>query len=326
MRGMGKAMMGTGEASGDDRARHAAEAAIANPLLDDVSMHGARGLLISITGGPDLTLYEVDEAASRIREEVDADANIILGATYDPNMTGTIRVAVVATGTDATMVQALEPMKANTSRAPLQATTVRRAMEQAAPQQQYQQPAEPLQLEADVRQAVAEAIQYEPAPTYEGDDGITVEPYIPSAAMDAYDEPARPMEQPVPSVYVPSHAERPEGQRRMPRTEELPAVARKTLVAEERQDAEPRNARALFKRLASNVGIGLRAPQHPGLDETQYSTAEDAAARTAIEAGAARNTGTSSPSEGARGSLDQHGRQLPVKDHIEIPSFLRKHG
>src|SRR5690606_8919447 len=119
MRGMGKAMMGTGEASGEDRARHAAEAAIANPLLDDVSMQGARGLLISITGGPDLTLYEVDEAASRIREEVDADANIILGATYDANMNGSIRVSVVATGTDATMVQALEPMKANSSRAPL---------------------------------------------------------------------------------------------------------------------------------------------------------------------------------------------------------------
>jgi cell division protein FtsZ len=329
MRGMGKAMMGTGEASGDDRARHAAEAAIANPLLDDVSMQGARGLLISITAGPDLTLYEVDEAASRIREEVDADANIILGATYDPDMTGTIRVAVVATGTDATMVQALEPMKANTSRAPLQATTVRRAIEQqvaTAPQPQYQQPAEPQQLEADVRQAVAEAIQYEPAPAYEGDDGITVEPYIPTASADSYEEPVRPIEQPVPSVYVPSHAERPEGQRRMPRTEELPAVARKTLVAEERHDSEPRNARALFKRLASNVGIGLRAPQHPGLDETQYSTAEDAAARTAIEAGAARNSGTSASHEGARGLLDQHGRQLPVKDHIEIPSFLRKHG
>ena len=156
MRGMGKAMMGTGEASGDDRARHAAEAAIANPLLDDVSMQGARGLLISITGGPDLTLYEVDEAASRIREEVDADANIILGATYDPEMTGKIRVAVVATGTDATMVQALEPMKANTTRAPLQATSVRRAME-PAPQQQIQH----TQFEADVRQAVAEAITYQ---------------------------------------------------------------------------------------------------------------------------------------------------------------------
>ena len=83
MREMGKAMMGTGEASGEKRAIHAAEAAIANPLLDEVSMQGARGLLISITGGNDLTLYEVDEAASRIREEVDPEANIILGATFD---------------------------------------------------------------------------------------------------------------------------------------------------------------------------------------------------------------------------------------------------
>ena len=95
---MGKAMMGTGEASGEKRALEAAEAAIANPLLDDVSMRGARGLLISITGGNDLTLYEVDEAASRIREEVDKDANIILGATFDETLDGTIRVSVVATG------------------------------------------------------------------------------------------------------------------------------------------------------------------------------------------------------------------------------------
>jgi cell division protein FtsZ len=95
---MGKAMMGTGEASGDRRAIEAAEAAIANPLLDDVSMRGARGLLISITGGPDLTLYEVDEAATRIREEVDPEANIILGATFDDALEGTMRVSVVATG------------------------------------------------------------------------------------------------------------------------------------------------------------------------------------------------------------------------------------
>ncbi|MPT24129.1 MAG: cell division protein FtsZ, partial [Starkeya sp.] len=86
MREMGKAMMGTGEASGEQRARHAAEAAIANPLLDEVSMRGARGLLISITGGKDLTLFEVDEAATRIREEVDPDANIILGATFDETL------------------------------------------------------------------------------------------------------------------------------------------------------------------------------------------------------------------------------------------------
>ena len=100
MREMGKAMMGTGEASGERRAILAAEAAIANPLLDEVSMKGARGLLISITGGNDLTLYEVDEAASRIRQEVDDDANIILGATFDQSLDGVIRVSVVATGID----------------------------------------------------------------------------------------------------------------------------------------------------------------------------------------------------------------------------------
>src|SRR6201995_1036068 len=98
MREMGKAMMGTGEAGGEKRALTAAEAAIANPLIDDSSMKGARGLLISITGGKDLTLFEVDEAATRIREEVDHDANIIVGATFDEALDGVIRVSVVATG------------------------------------------------------------------------------------------------------------------------------------------------------------------------------------------------------------------------------------
>ncbi|MDG2268936.1 MAG: cell division protein FtsZ, partial [Alphaproteobacteria bacterium] len=97
---MGKAMMGTGEAGGDGRAIESAEAAIANPLLDDVSMRGARGVLINITGGPDMTLFEVDEAANRIREEVDADANIIFGSTFDQNMEGNMRVSIVATGID----------------------------------------------------------------------------------------------------------------------------------------------------------------------------------------------------------------------------------
>ncbi len=100
MKDMGKAMMGTGESSGEKRAVEAAEAAISNPLLDDVSMKGARGLLISITGGSDLTLYEVDEAASRIRSEVDPEANIILGATFDDGLDGAMRVSVVATGID----------------------------------------------------------------------------------------------------------------------------------------------------------------------------------------------------------------------------------
>ena len=101
MREMGKAMMGTGEAEGERRAIDAAEAAISNPLLEDVSMRGARGVLINITGGPAMTLYEVDEAANRIREEVDPEANIIFGSTFDDKLAGRIRISVVATGMDA---------------------------------------------------------------------------------------------------------------------------------------------------------------------------------------------------------------------------------
>lgn len=95
---MGKAMMGTGEAEGPDRSRVAAESAISNPLLEDHSMKGAKGVLINITGGLDMTLHEVDEAANRIREEVDGDANIIFGSTFDATMQGRMRVSVVATG------------------------------------------------------------------------------------------------------------------------------------------------------------------------------------------------------------------------------------
>ncbi len=98
---MGKAMMGTGEASGEKRAVDAAESAIKNPLLDDMSMKGARGVLINITGGMDMTLFEVDEAANRIREEVDVDANIIFGSTFDEKLDGLMRVSVVATGISA---------------------------------------------------------------------------------------------------------------------------------------------------------------------------------------------------------------------------------
>jgi len=98
---MGKAMMGTGEATGDRRAIEAAESAISNPLLDDVSLKGAKGVLINITGGQDLTLYEVDEAASLIRGQVDEDANIIVGSALDDDLDGIVRVSVVATGVEA---------------------------------------------------------------------------------------------------------------------------------------------------------------------------------------------------------------------------------
>ncbi|HXC13332.1 MAG TPA: cell division protein FtsZ [Stellaceae bacterium] len=125
---MGKAMMGTGDAEGDRRAIDAAEAAISNPLLEDVSMKGAKGVLINITGGPDMTLFEVDEAANRIREEVDPDANIIFGSTFDETLSGKMRISVVATGIDAeAMTQARPAISLVSSRETGAATALREA-------------------------------------------------------------------------------------------------------------------------------------------------------------------------------------------------------
>ena len=119
---MGKAMMGTGEADGEDRAVQAAEKAIANPLLDEISLRGAKGVLINITGAEDLTLFELDEAANRIREEVDPDANIIVGSTLDTGMEGMMRVSVVATGIDATEKVENMPVPRRSLSAPLTTT------------------------------------------------------------------------------------------------------------------------------------------------------------------------------------------------------------
>ena len=111
MREMGKAMMGTGEAEGEDRAIRAAEAAISNPLLEDTNRKGARGLLINITGSSDITLFEIDQAANRVKEEVDADANIMFGMSMDETMAGRLRVSVVATGIDSMPQQAMPSLK-----------------------------------------------------------------------------------------------------------------------------------------------------------------------------------------------------------------------
>ncbi|WP_404403100.1 cell division protein FtsZ [Pelagibacterium halotolerans] len=334
MRGMGKAMMGTGEAEGEDRARHAAEAAIANPLLDDVSMQGARGLLISITGGKDMTLYEVDEAASRIREEVDSDANIILGATFDDTLEGKIRVSVVATGTDALMVQALDPIKPNANRAALQA---RRPAAEAAPQQAEPQQAQRADVAAHMSDeqfeaAVASAIREgRAAPKVQAgeDSGVTIEPYVPSApAPQPVEEAPRAPEAEAPKPYVPSGAERPALQRRMPRADEMPAVARQQM--EQPKAEEPRNARALFRRLASNVGLNLGGDgEHEHEIDRRQSEFDDAAARSAIEAAPSRPAAPRH-TEGASGQADAHGRQNPARpaasEQLEIPAFLRRHG
>ena len=141
---MGKAMMGTGEATGEDRALMASQNAIANPLLDEVSLKGAKAVLVNVTGGLDMTLLEVDEAANAISEQVDPEANIIFGAAFDPALDGKIRVSVVATGMDGQSIAAIEqrPIRVNTTAQPLR-------VRDAAPQPQAQQPvAEPAQVYA----------------------------------------------------------------------------------------------------------------------------------------------------------------------------------
>jgi cell division protein FtsZ len=190
---MGKAMMGTGEADGEDRAIQAAEKAIANPLLDEISLKGAKGVLINITGGHDLTLFELDEAANRIREEVDADANIIVGSTLDDGLDGMMRVSVVATGIDAVDVQMDTPLPRRSLKQPLTQPAVLEepvAVEPApAPAPVAQQPVEEL-YEEDEPSLFAEsapAPMEQPTPSLfdevaQDDDGLPPPAYQPRVA------------------------------------------------------------------------------------------------------------------------------------------------
>jgi cell division protein FtsZ len=236
---MGKAMMGTGEASGEKRAIEAAEAAISNPLLDDVSMRGARGLLISISGGPDLTLYEVDEAATRIREEVDPEANIILGATFDEKLEGTMLVSVVATGLAEEFLQGSEDSDADEDEehtgygyAALQ-PAARTAP--PAPVVASRQVEDEVDEAAQVAAELQEAADAEPAPA-----------------------PARPV------MAEPAPVRRPH----MPIREEFPPIAREQMAAarpeklQQVAQAAQTKRRGLLERLAS-VGLGVRREEEP---------------------------------------------------------------
>src|SRR5438552_1103679 len=292
MREMGKAMMGTGEASGDKRALTAAEAAIANPLIDDSSMKGARGLLISITGGKDLTLFEVDEAATRIREEVDQDANIIVGATFDEALDGLIRVSVVATGIEHAQIaaRAMSAAAAPVTPTPvptgspenrladltarLRADNQRLAERAAKLEAQAPAPAAPQRSPQNVERAALAAIAAavaEPAPVQSASYGdVTVRPIAqkPSlfpdhdSARAQPDEPATP-----PETFIPQAAERaPVRTPRMPKFEELPMPAQAEIRqargdrgdSQARVDTEedhPQKRMSLLQRLA-NVGLG----------------------------------------------------------------------
>jgi cell division protein FtsZ len=157
---MGKAMMGTGEASGEDRAIQAAEQAINNPLLDEISLDGAKGVLINITGGGDLTLFEVDEAANRIRDKVDPNANILVGSALDETLDGLMRVSVVATGIDAAEKDADDtPVPRRTLKSPLPLK-----VEEIAEPAPEMESAPVMEAHAEPSPAPAPAMEAAPAP------------------------------------------------------------------------------------------------------------------------------------------------------------------
>jgi cell division protein FtsZ len=360
MREMGKAMMGTGEASGEKRALSAAEAAISNPLIDDASMKGAKGLLISITGGKDLTLYEVDEAATRIREEVDQDANIIVGATFDETLEGIIRVSVVATGIDQAalsrggtspetrLTELTQKIRPDQQRIELQrgATDRHERVDARAhplatptiPTTQVQQSIEA--IESAAKAAVAAAL----LPT----EDVLIRPIPPKPSLFPEQPTASEEAAPAKTFIPPAPEPSPVRPRRMPSIDELPRPAQAQLRAErgEQADTEHPEKRklGLLRRLAS-VGLGRREedgqpekrepsmrPVRPVPRPVERPASADrppAPPRSPIPGPRAPEPVSEYAKRSVHQTLDLHGRQAPVhnsvdEDHLEIPAFLRR--
>ncbi len=343
MQGMGKAMMGTGEASGDKRAVEAAEAAISNPLLDDVSMQGASGLLISITGGNDLTLYEVDEAASRIREEVDRKANIILGATFDESLDGQIRVSVVATGLDTEKAEAVADQP--DAKQDVAGLTARIASLKSPASEISAKPT------ADTKPAALQTKAPGPAPEWKGPAEVTIEKRAPQPqnparpAGESRVKKAAPEAKPSFVPQPPSLARK--EPRRMPKVEDFPQVAQAALKAGSgKEKPEETGIRAQKKKLGffeRLTGVGRRAEKvaitrdhEPDLEKPvkrapQPRGMKPAKAEASVSKGApaagtrpkvtktrlAREAGT--PKQGSKSvSIQQE------DENLEIPAFLRR--
>ena len=332
MREMGKAMMGTGEASGEKRALSAAESAISNPLIDESSMKGAKGVLISITGGKDLTLFEVDEAATRIREEVDKDANIIVGATFDESLDGLVRVSVVATGID--KIATVRP-------APLEQRTPLRAPEKV------ERTGAPTRIPAHAASAIEQAATAAVAaavlpPSAIADGTIRSMPPKPSLFMDPKMEGAgrqdyghHPVAPEMPNAFIPPQAERVPQRPRMPRIEDLPMPAQRQILQKrgELGDEHPdRQRKGLFQRIASGLTgrdddrghVPEPAPAIRPIPQGMDRMPPRPAARPLEKREPMQNAGPRAPQ-----GLDPHGRPAPVHnsgedDQLEIPAFLRR--
>ncbi|MEP9354974.1 cell division protein FtsZ [Xanthobacter sp. KR7-65] len=350
MRDMGKAMMGTGEASGDKRAIQAAEAAIANPLLDETSMRGAGGLLISITGGKDMTLFEVDEAATRIREEVDPDANIILGATFDEVLDGIIRVSVVATGIDPAVIP--EQIQPATDRFPELAgrkmsNAGRVAVEQAREAQirsavasiqaedligmedaqQSAQAYAPQSYAPQAAQAYAPhpAPQPTPAERAVAIDDVTIRSAPPKPTYFAEPEPApapAPMVEDEFAPYIPPAGQRPRSPR-MPRVDELPLPAQNQIRAQRGEppveQAQPDKKRMTLLQRLAHVGRREEPEAEPARREQPSMRApERRPAEPRPEGrGDARPTLPGRPGEPP---VSEFAKRPPARPAAEVPS------
>jgi cell division protein FtsZ len=354
MREMGKAMMGTGEASGEGRAMAAAEAAIANPLLDESSMKGAKGLLISITGGRDLTLFEVDEAATRIREEVDQDANIILGATFDEELEGVIRVSVVATGIDKSAEQiAAAPIAIRAPQKPVQQRPVE--VRTTAPQQPQARIAEPVRQDpvadaicsADLSMPVATTeTRITPSSSSSKADAIRQaenDAALAAAQRAAAPQPAEAFQpvnrifasEPAPQQAAPAPVQHrmeqapiaPESAR-MPRVEDFPPVVQaefEAKTAPRTVDVEESGPMRLLKRLTT--GLSRREEEPARLQPAQVREPKLRQAAPEIRKAQGQDAQLYAP---RRASLDEQGRLIPQPratqddDQLEIPAFLRR--
>ncbi|GIL39788.1 cell division protein FtsZ [Roseiterribacter gracilis] len=321
---MGKAMMGTGEAEGQRRAIDAAEAAISNPLLDEVSLKGAKAMLINITAGMDIALFEVDEAVNRVRAEVDPDANVIFGSTFDQSMEGRLRVSVVATGIDAALMTQTRPVaptlsvisngarKAATGFAPGLSAAVAAASMQGATHampsvtmtatalQLDPQPMTPVAMQVEVPVAapvVAEPVVAEAAPVE------AVAPVAPAAP--AFIPPAAISAGPRPTVAAPAAARaEPMAEAELLNAKPVPPVA-------------PKRS-SLFK---TALGIGKPAPA------PTVSRAEPTLPSMPAPAVAPAPASPPAIPAQSRLSIDPQVRVKPAQesdDLLDIPAFLRR--
>ncbi|MGR7994416.1 MULTISPECIES: cell division protein FtsZ [unclassified Xanthobacter] len=350
MRDMGKAMMGTGEASGDKRALQAAEAAIANPLLDETSMQGARGLLISITGGKDMTLFEVDEAATRIREEVDPDANIILGATFDEMLDGIIRVSVVATGIDPLSIpDQIQPPAEVQGR---KMSNAGRAAVEAGREAQIRDAVAAISTEDLIGMedfgtpaSMGQPMMHEEEPV--AIDNVTIRAAAPKPSFFSEPEPA-PAPAPVHeedefAPYIPPQSQRPRAPR-MPRVDELPLPAQNQIRAQRGEppveQAQPDKKRMTLLQRLAHVGRreeepaeaprreqpSMRAPERRPLEpRAQDPRAQDPRAMQG-HPGEAVSEFAKRPQ--TRPVMEVPSRPAPQRgeedDQLEIPAFLRR--